>query len=230
MRIFTVPPDVPFLAALARAIGAGGFPEAGRPPPAAAELAHWRIFLPTRRAKAALSDIFYRQSGGARLLPRISILGGLDEDEIERDRDLDAPDIPPAIGEFERRFLLARLIAEWAHGRPDTSLARLDAGSAHVLSLATSLARLIDSFDIENIPLDSLAELFRGEMADHQRDVLDFLDHVRTGYPRLLAEQGRIGPQQRRSLLIDREAVQLARVGSAPTIAAGSTGSVPATA
>ena len=230
MRIFTVPPDVPFLAALARAIGAGGFPEAGHPPPAAAELAHWRIFLPTRRAKAALSDIFYRQSEGARLLPRISILGGLDEDEIERDRDLDAPDIPPAIGEFERRFLLARLIAAWTHGRPDTSLARLDAGSAHVLSLATSLARLIDSFDIENIPLDNLAELFRGEMADHQRDVLDFLDHVRTGYPRLLAEQGRIGPQQRRSLLIDREAVQLARLGSAPTIAAGSTGSVPATA
>jgi ATP-dependent helicase/nuclease subunit B len=230
MRIFTVPPDVPFLAALARAIRAGGFPTAERPPPAAAELAHWRIFLPTRRAKTALSDIFYRQSGGARLLPRISILGALDEDEIERDRDLDAPDIPPAIGEYERRFLLARLIAALARGRPDSSLARHDAGSAHVLSLATSLARLIDSFDIENIPLDSLAELFRGEMADHQRDVLDFLDHVRTGYPRLLAGQGRIGPQQRRSRLIDREAELVGRGGSAPTIAAGSTGSVPATA
>jgi ATP-dependent helicase/nuclease subunit B len=230
MRIFTVPPDVPFLAALARAIGAGGFPNAERPPPAAAELAHWRIFLPTRRAKAALSEIFYRQSDGARLLPRISVLGALDEDEIERDRDLDAPEIPPAIGEFERRFLLARLIAAWARGRPATSLARHDAGSAHILSLATSLARLIDSFDIENVPLDNLAELFRGEMADHQRDVLDFLDHVRTGYPRLLAEQGRIGPQQRRSLLIDREAALLGRAGSAPIIAAGSTGSVPATA
>ncbi len=230
MRIFTVPSDVPFLTALAQAIRAGGFPEAERPPPAAAELAHWRIFLPTRRAKAALSEILYRQSVGARLLPRISILGALDEDEIERDRDLDAPDIPPSIGEFERRFLLARLIAAWARGRPDSSLARHDAGSAHVQSLATSLARLIDSFDIENIPLDSLGELFRGEMADHQRDVLDFLDHVRTGYPRLLAEQGRIGPQQRRSLLIDREAELLGRGGSAPTIAAGSTGSVPATA
>ena len=32
------------------------------------------------------------------------------------------------------------------------------------------------------------------------------------------------------AFLIDREAVLLARVGSAPTIAAGSTGSVPATA
>src|SRR5262245_29720146 len=230
MRIFTVPPDVPFLAALARAIHAGGFPDAGRLPPAADELAHWRIFLPTRRAKAALSDILYSHSGGARLLPRIDILGALDEDEIERDRDLDDPDIPPAIGDLERRFLLARLIAAWARSRPDTSLARHDAGSAHVLSLAASLARLIDSFDIENIPLDSLAELFRGELADHQRDVLDFLDHVRTGYPRLLAEQGRVGPQQRRSLLIDREAERLGRAGSTPTIAAGSTGSVPATA
>ena len=70
MRIFTVPPDVPFCDALARAILAGGFPEPGRPAPEAAALAHWRVYLPTRRAKAALADTFMRQSRGARLLPK----------------------------------------------------------------------------------------------------------------------------------------------------------------
>jgi len=228
MRIFTVPPDVPFLDALARAILAGGFPQPDRPPPEPAELAQWRLFLPTRRAKAALADSLFRQSGGARLLPRISILGALDEDEI--DREVDTPDIPPAIGEFERRFILARLVESWARARPETSLARHGAGSAQALSLAASLAQLIDSFDIENIPLAEIAELFRGEMADHQRDALDFLDHVRTGYPKLLGSRGRIGPHQRRSLLIDREAERLGRGGRFPMIAAGSTGSVPATA
>jgi ATP-dependent helicase/nuclease subunit B len=230
MRIFTVPPEVPFLDALARAILAGGLPEPWRPAPGTAELAQWRVFLPTRRAKAALAETFFRHSRGARLLPRISILGALDEDEIDRERDLDTPDIRPAIGEFERRFMLARLIESWARTRPQTSLARHGAGSAQALSLATSLAQLIDSFDIETIPLDAIAELFRGEMADHQRDVLDFLDHVRTGYPKLLAASGRIGPHQRRSLLIDRETELLGRGSRFPTIAAGSTGSVPATA
>ena len=230
MRIFTVPPDVPFCDALARAILAGGFPEPGRPAPEAAALAHWRVYLPTRRAKAALADTFMRQSRGARLLPRISILGALDEDEIDRDRDLDGSDLPPAIGEFERRFLLAQLIGSFASTHPQTSLARHSAGSAYALSLAASLAQLINSFDIENIPLDNLAELFRGEMADHQRDVLDFLDHVRAGYPKLLAARGMIGPHQRRSLVIDREAERLARGARSATIAAGSTGSVPATA
>ena len=57
---------------------------------------------------------------------------------------------------IERRFLLARLIEDWASGRPDTSLARHGGGNAaHALSLAGSLARLIDSFDIENVPLDT---------------------------------------------------------------------------
>jgi ATP-dependent helicase/nuclease subunit B len=230
MRIFTVPADVPFLDALARAILAGGFPEADRPPPEPAELAHWRLFLPTRRAKAALADSLFRHCGGARLLPRISILGALDEDEFEREHDLDTPDIPPAVGEFERRFILAHLIESWARTRPETSLARHGAGSAQALSLAASLAQLIDSFEIENIPLAELAELFRGEMADHQRDALDFLDHVRTGYPKLLGSRGRIGSHQRRSLLIDREAERLGRGSRFPMIAAGSTGSVPATA
>ena len=82
MRIFTVPPDVPFLDALSRAILAGGFPEPDRPAPNAIELAQWRIFLPTRRAKAGLAEAFIHHSEGARLLPRISILGALDEDEI----------------------------------------------------------------------------------------------------------------------------------------------------
>jgi len=60
------------------------------------------------------------------------------------------------------------------------------------------------------------------EMADHQRDALDFLDHVRTGYPKLLGSRGRIGPHQRRSLLIDREAPCALRIFRCPSSASRS--------
>src|SRR4029450_7116925 len=58
---------------------------------------------------------------------------------------------------------------------------------------------------------------------------LDFLKIARSYWPERLAEKGMIDPARRRDLLIDAEMNRLA--GSRdPVIAAGSTGSMPATA
>jgi ATP-dependent helicase/nuclease subunit B len=53
---------------------------------------------------------------------------------------------------------------------------------------------------------------------------------VREAWPLILDERNRIEPAQRRDLLIAAEARRLAASDSGPVIAAGSTGSMPATA
>ena len=67
------------------------------------------IFLDVLRADAAV-------------LPRIVALGDIDEDELAFAEESEpyggtAPlDIPPKLGELERRLTLARLVAAWAKG------------------------------------------------------------------------------------------------------------------
>jgi ATP-dependent helicase/nuclease subunit B len=113
-HVFTVPPGVPFLASLARAILAGAFPAPEIPPPDPLALARWTVLLPTRRAARSLIDAFLDEGGGeARLLPRIRALGDVEEEELlfaEGDDGFDAT--APAISPLQRLFLLASLIRE----------------------------------------------------------------------------------------------------------------------
>src|SRR5439155_18178586 len=59
---------------------------------------------------------------------------------------------------------------------------------------------------------------------------LQFLQIARQAWPAILAERGAIEPAARRDLLIAAEARRLAFQSDGPVIAAGSTGSMPATA
>ena len=59
---------------------------------------------------------------------------------------------------------------------------------------------------------------------------LQFLDIAKTTWPTILAAHGRIEPAARRDLLIEAEAARLTAHHDGPVIAAGSTGSMPATA
>ena len=58
----------------------------------------------------------------------------------------------------------------------------------------------------------------------------EFLKIVREAWPAILAERGKIEPAERRDLLIAAEAQRLVAHVDGPVIAAGSTGSMPATA
>ena len=232
-RVFTVPPGEPFLGSLARAILAGGFPAPDAPPPDPLALARWSVLLPTRRAARSLASAFLSEGGGdARLLPRIRAIGDPDEEELlwaaeEGDAGLD---LPPAIPPMKRLFLLAGLIREWAAERPRGRLSQaLTASPAQALALARSLASLIDSCETEELSLSSLDTLLGDELAGHQAAALDFLDILRVRLPALIAAEGFIGPVERRNLLLKEEGRRLGSLG-APVIAAGSTGSIPATA
>ncbi|MDH3581471.1 MAG: double-strand break repair protein AddB, partial [Hyphomicrobiales bacterium] len=242
-RLYTIPPDNPFLETLAEAILNGDLPAAGGEPPALMDLPRWTVFLPTRRAARALSEAFLRVSGDrALLLPRIRPLGDVDEDEIALVRHADAGNdgelalsLPPAIGDLERRLALTRLVLEWSwlaetsgggeQGAPTR------ATPAQASMLAAELAALMDTFDAEQVDHAKLGTLAPERFADHWQKTLDFLKIVTEHWPRHLEERGLMAPYARRDALMAVETQRLlANPPDAPVIAAGSTATVPATA
>lgn len=228
-RLFTIAPDRPFLEDLARAV-MQGFPCADPKPPGAFDLARWTILLPTRRAVRELEDIIFRLNGSsAVLLPRIRPIGDIDEDLLapgEADDELGTPVTAPG-----QLLLLMELIDDWALAHPATRLAQEIASAPHqVGGLASSLAEFLDAIETEDIDLAKLPDLYGLESARHREAILEFLSIAREKYPqRLLAEKA-IGPQARRSAILRREARRLEFTRTEkPFIAAGSTGSIPAT-
>ncbi len=204
--------------------------------PGPLDLARHTILVPTRRAARALAQRFI-DHGHARctLLPRIRPLGDVDEDEAILDADeaiADAFDLPVAITPLDRLLLLADLARDWAGDNRDCPLGRaLNANPTQPIMLARSLARLIDLLDNEGLPLSALDALADGDYPQHRRVILDFLMLIRRQLPELMVMRGVVGPAERRNLLLQIEAERLrANPPDAPVIAAGSTGSLPATA
>lgn len=233
LNLFTIPPDIDFLPALARAILAGGFPLPSLKAPGPADLSRWTILVPTRRAARALEETFLDLSNEpAVLLPRIRPIGDIDEDLLAPGDDADETELAPAISGLAREFLLIGLIDEWVRDNPHERLAaELRGAPAQAQSLARSLADLVNAFETEEADLDALPQLFDGELARHREAILGFLAIVRRRLPEELQCRGLLGPMQRRSALLRIEAQRLRDMPApGPVIAAGSTGSIPATA
>ena len=235
MRVFSVPLSVPFLRTVVAALIDGylvaGF-EARKEP---AALASATLYLPTRRAVRLAREVFLDAlEVDAALLPRIVALGDIDEDELAFAGEADelggtAPlEIPPRLGELERRLTLATLVAAWAKGEVLAPL--VGGGPASTLSLASDLARLMDDMVTRNVSWDELDELVPDQLDPYWQHSLQFLQIARKTWPGYLKEIGKIEPAERRDLLITAEANRLRAHHTGPIIAAGSTGSMPATA
>jgi len=238
-NVFNIPASAPFLPTLIGSLRAGklvpGFPAGGDP----LALAAATLYLPTRRACRLARDAFLDTLGGdAAILPRIVPLGDLDEDEIAFADSATAElaeaalSLPPALSGLERAMPLATLILRWA----DT-IAPRDGGHAPLvannpvtaLALARDLARLMDDMATRQVDWDQLGDLVPDEFDKYWEVTLNFLKFIRAQWPLFLAEQDRMEPAERRDHLIAAEAARLAN-STAPVIAAGSTGSMPATA
>src|SRR5271166_3749707 len=225
-RVFSIPASAPFLPTLIRALCEGalipGFP-AGRDPLA---LAAATLYLPTRRACRLARGVFLNAiKEGAAILPRIVALGDVDEDEIAFAQ--------AAVGELERRLLLAQLVRKWAAGiapqsKGEASLVANNPVSA--LALADDLARLIDDMTMRVVPWHRLDELVPENFDRYWQLTLQFLKIAREAWPAILAERGAMEAAARRDALIKAEAMRLRRGSEGPVIAAGSTGSMPSTA
>lgn len=218
--VYAIPPGVSFVDALAAGIlgRCGGDP---------LRLADHTVLLPTRRAVRALREAFLRQlDGRPTLLPRMMPLGDVDEDDVVLSAGGDGTagddlNLPPAVGGLRRQFLLARLVMAADPGqRPDQA--------AH---LAAELARLIDQVHTERLDFANLANLVPERFASHWQVTIDFLRIVTERWPAVLAEEGCLDPADRRNrLLAARAEGWRAAPPATPVVAAGSTGSIPATA
>ena len=196
------------------------------------------VFLPTRRAKRSLIEALLRRSEGRPLLlPRIRPLGDVMEEDLIFEGGLggegligadEAALIPPAIAPLERQIVLTRLVHAWLQTRHDWP-AEGSVGAA--ARLASALGHFLDQSHIEGARLENLPGLVPAEFAAHWQMVLGFLDIITQRWPEHLDEQGKIDRADRRNRMIWALARrwQMAPPDH-PVIAAGSTGSVPASA
>lgn len=221
--VFTIAPGYAFVDRLAEGVLAahGDRPET---------LSRLRILLPTRRAVRDLREAFLQAADGkALLLPRMSPLGEADEDMLALHGLAESVDLAPAVAELQRACLLARLILRWQGRAGDILPGPLS--PANALRLARALAALIDSVQTEELDFAGLETLVEGDLSAHWRRIVDFLRIITAHWPAILAERGESDPAARRNRLLSAMAT-LWRDSPPdyPVIAAGSTGSIPATA
>ncbi len=218
-KVFTIPASAPFSAALARGIlqrfGGG-----------ALALADTTIYLPTRRAARSIAEVFAREAGGATLLPDFRPLGDVDEDELLLEAS-DALELKPAIAPLRRRLLLAALVRRWSHARDGGTMS-----FGQAAALAKSLAAVMDETERQGADLKKLAELAPEALAEHWAGVKQFLEWIiAEEWPKVLKDEERISPEEHRNEALRALAKSLAEnPPDRPVIAAGSTGSIPATA
>lgn len=213
--IFSIAPGRAFLDVLA----AGILKRFGRDP---LQLSQVTVLLPTRRACRALTEAFLRQSNGAALLlPVIRPLGDIDEDELDLRSEAGTDTLP--FSSLDRTLLLARLVRAAPLSGNDPATA---------VRLARELGHLLDAAATEEVGLDRLPDLVPAELSLHWQQTLQFLDVIRTTWPAIKAEQGgRQDAAEHRQTLTQRWIEHWQNNPPAgPVIAAGSTGTIPATA
>jgi ATP-dependent helicase/nuclease subunit B len=217
--VFTIAPSAPFAETLARGLIA----RAGDDPLA---LSSAVIYLPTRRAARGFGDAFARVMGGAALLPQFKPLGDSDEDELLFDAAAEGLEFKPAIAPLRRQLLLAQLVRRWDRADRGGALS-----FAQYAALADSLAKVMDEVETQGADLSNLKDLAPADLAEHWEGVTRFLDVIRTQWPDILQAEDALNPAERRVRGLKQLA---ARLDASPpqgwVIAAGSTGSIPATA
>lgn len=238
-KVFSIPAGVPFLPTLAKTLLSGelvpGFRFDGDP----LKLASVTIFVPTRRAARELRSVFVELAEGrSAILPSIRALGEFDEDEVLFEPGNPAAlGLAPPIASIDRLLLLAPLVRAWKRRLPAHVAALFEeevvvpASAADAIWLARDLAALMDEIETEGSDWTKLGGLVSGDLAGWWQVTLDFLEIVTSAWPKALEERDRSNPATHRNALIMAEAARLLRnPPDGPVIAAGSTGSVPATA
>jgi ATP-dependent helicase/nuclease subunit B len=216
--VFTIAASAPFGETLARGLvarlGSGPF-----------ALTDVTIYLPTRRAARTFGEAFARVLGGAALLPNFRALGDSEEDDAFFDTLNDGLELPPAISPIRRQLLLASLIGRWSESRGEPI------PYSQAAALAESLAKMMDDVERQGADLGRLKDLAPAPLAAHWENVSRFLTLIRDLWPLQLEANGVV---DRVTLLNLTIASLTERLQTSPpsgmVIAAGSTGSNPATA
>jgi ATP-dependent helicase/nuclease subunit B len=196
-------------------------------------LSRMLILLPSRRSIRTLQDAFSGQAEGrALLLPQMEGIGDIELPLILRHARLSKEQleslqaIPTAVTPIKRLWWLSELVWEHRHHGVQ-SLTRM----SQAMELARSLASFLDMMQREQCEWQALDNLVPDDYAEQWQHILDFLKVIRADWPEKLKQQAVTDPWVRRNRLLSvlADAWQQ-QPPDDPVIAAGSTGSVPATA
>ncbi|PTM39946.1 double-strand break repair protein AddB [Bosea sp. 124] len=239
LNLFNIPPGAPFLEVLAQAMLEGRFGTIHDPADPSA-MARVTLYLPTRRAARAFAACLSEKLGGKPLLlPRIMPLGDVDEAETTLiGAGAWAQERLGPIDPLARRMILTRLVDAWgrsanrSHLRLDPSEpALVPATLAEAYGLAGDLAALLDQMQTEGVAVERLGRLDATRFDRIWQLNASFLAILGEAWPAILAERGTCDPADFRNRTLSAERERLLTGGSqSPIIAAGSTGTVPATA
>lgn len=229
--LYSIAPHAPFLATLAERVLDGTL-FADWPRGGPFWLSDITIILPTRRARFVLAEEFAKRLGGAVLLPDIRTFGGEAADEEPFLPPFDAPVALAPVSPLARTLTLARLVDAWARTADGREVLATPPSAAEILGLAQSLGTVIDDLNIEGgslKPLDD--EIGKLDLAENWRQSKGFLDIAVDVWPKLLAAEGKADAAVLRNDRLRRQAASAALFyRDRPVIAAGSTGSIKATA
>lgn len=192
------------------------------------------IVVPTARARLALTYAFLAHPDNRGLQPDIRIFGGEVEDEEPFLPPFDVTPPPPPASALERRLVLSRLVAAWAETSEGRRAFSTPPTAAEILSMAESLGELIDDLLTQErtaADIRAIVPELSGDLGAYWQQTLAFLDIALAYWPTHLAGTGRADSVALRGLRLERQAQSLPWMfADRPVIAAGSTGSIPATA
>jgi len=219
MSIFTINANMPFLDTLAH----GVLERYGDDPLVFSNIT---ILLPSRRACRALQEAFLRaRSGQPMLLPSILPLGDAD-DELLLFNSLEK--LPErVISPTGQRLILTQLVEKWQSAlKTDEKITTPQA--AH---LAIELAAFLAEVENQQLSFSDIEKIVPSELSKHWQITLQFLEILIEKWPDILKERDSISFNTNRNNMLNAKADYFKnKKQQYPVIAAGSTGSVPATA
>lgn len=219
-KLYSIPFGEYFLESLAH----GVLEQFGHDP---LQLSQVQILLPTRRTCHEIKECFYKlQKGKPLILPRISPLGELGS---EPNPEL-YPDLPPpvdlkVIPPLIRQGLMLQLVEKFQRDSLKGELPK-----ALSLQLTKDLLALIDQSQIEQVPLERLHSIVPEMYASHWQITIDFLKILFEAWPQILKENHYI-ERYAQHWNSTQNLIQHWKDSppQTPIIAAGSTGTMPAT-
>lgn len=210
-NIFTIQPCQKFTLSLVRGIKSkfGNNPEF---------LKKLTIILPNNRTCKNLKETFLKESENKSvLLPAITTF-----DNIET--LLTPYELNSVISPVKQHLILIKLIYKWSE------VQKKPINITQASFLATTLNKLLNEFETEQISLKEIESLNQCENSEYQEEILKFLSLIINELPKILKEHKEITISGYRNIVLSQYALKLKNdPPEYPVIVAGSTGSIPAT-
>ena len=238
-NIFSIAAGADFLNVFVRNLMCGKIVPSFKPETNLSLLGDATIYVPNRRSARALAATFLETCDGqATILPKIRMLGDVDDQDFGLHGDTENfADLPNQIGALERKLELALLIEGWIEAMSAETRRLFEdeeifipSSRADAIQLAESLCQLLNQITQEEIPWNTIQEIIPDRHNEWWRLTASFLQIVMEQWPQHLEQKNLVDPMYRHQRLLElRTEKYLAQGSKGPVIVAGSTGSVPST-